>query len=249
MSGNAFITGCASGIGAKTVDYFASNGINIVGVDINDDAGAKVMADAAKVHGVSTRFIRADVGNEADVSSAVRFCVDELGSLDMAVNNAGIEGVLESITTTKVEDFDHVVSVNLRGVFLCMKHQLIEMSKTGKGSIVNTASVMGLVGGGSIYQYVASKHGVVGLTKSAAVEFSTTEITINAICPGGVETPMVSTILKEQPGVLEPILAAIPAKRLAQTEEIAKTIHWLSTDAPAYLTGASIPVDGGFTSV
>ena len=249
MSGNAFITGCASGIGAKIVDYFASKGINIVGVDINDDTGAKVMATAAKEHGVSTRFIKADVSNEADVSSAIRFCIDELGGLDMAVNNAGIDGVLGSITTTKVEDFDRVISVNLKGVFLCMKHQLIEMSKTGKGSIVNMASVMGLVGGRSIYQYVAAKHGVVGLTKSAAVEFSTTGIKINVICPGGVETPKFSKTIKEQPGVLEPLLAAVPAKRLAQTEEIAKTIHWLSTDAPAYLTGASIPVDGAFTSI
>jgi NAD(P)-dependent dehydrogenase (short-subunit alcohol dehydrogenase family) len=150
---------------------------------------------------------------------------------------------------TGVDDFDHVIAVNLRGVFICMKHQLKHMRARNAGSIVNIASVMGMVGAPMIIQYVAAKHGVIGLTKSAAAEFAQTKVKINAICPGGVETAMVQNILRDQPEALEPVLAAIPAKRLAQTEEIAEAIYWICVSSPGYLTGAAIPVDGAYTAV
>ncbi len=244
----AFITGCGSGIGESAALYFADKGIAVVGCDINKAAGEAVV-DKIKATGGEALFIKADVSNEADVKTAVDEAVRAFGQIDYAVNNAGIEGVLVPFDQTEVADFDHVISVNLRGVFICMKHQLKHMRARNSGSIVNISSVMGTVGAPMIVQYVAAKHGVIGLTKSAAAEFAQTHVKINAICPGGVETAMVKSILETQPEALEPVLAAIPAKRLAQAEEIAEAIHWVCVDSPRYLTGAAIPVDGAYTAV
>jgi NAD(P)-dependent dehydrogenase (short-subunit alcohol dehydrogenase family) len=243
-----FITGCASGIGEATALYFGARGVTVFGCDLNQQGGEAVMAKITQGGGTGM-FVKADVSSEAEIEAAVARAIAQFGHIDYAVNNAGIEGALVPFEETEVSDFDHVMSVNLRGVFICMKHQLRHMRPRNAGSIVNIASVMGMVGAPMIIQYVAAKHAVIGLTKSAAAEFAESDVRINAICPGGVETEMVRTILREQPKALEPVLAAIPAKRLAQPEEIAKTIYWVCAEAPAYLTGAALPVDGAFTAV
>lgn len=244
----AFITGCASGIGEATALHFGAKGIAIVGCDLDTEKGEAVIQKVKAAGGLGV-FTKADVSSEPDIEAAMALGIKRFGHIDYAVNNAGIEGVLVPFDQTKVEDFDHVVAVNLRGVFICMKHQLIHMKERNAGSIVNISSVMGMVGAPMIIQYVAAKHGVIGLTKSAAAEFARTNVKINAICPGGVETAMVRSILRDQPEALEPILAAIPAKRLAQTSEIAEAIYWVCVGSPGYLTGAAIPVDGAFTAV
>ncbi|MEM9724864.1 MAG: glucose 1-dehydrogenase [Pseudomonadota bacterium] len=244
----ALVTGCASGIGAATCAVFAAHGVDLVGVDLDAEAGEHVIA-AARDAGVDARFHRGDVSVEADVEAAVELCASAFGRLDMAVNNAGIEGVLQPIAETKAEDFDRVIAVNLRGVFLCMKHELRLMAQGGRGAIVNNASVMGLVGAPQINQYVAAKHGVLGLTKSAAAEYASRPIRINAICPGAVETRLVKAVLAEQPDALKPVIDAIPAQRMAQPEEIAAVILWLCDGAPPYLTGACLPVDGAYVAV
>lgn len=243
-----FITGCGSGIGAATTAVFAQKGIRVMGMDVAEEAGAAVIA-AAREAGVAASFIQGDVSVEADVERAVRRCAEEFGRLDMAVNNAGIEGVLQPITTTRAEDFDRVIAVNLRGVFLCLKHELRVMGEAKAGAIVNNASVMGLVGAAGINQYVAAKHGVLGLTKSVAAEYACTGIRINAICPGAVETRLVQAVLAEQPDALKPVIDAIPAKRMAQPEEIGQMIYWMCAEAPAYMTGACLPVDGAFVAI
>jgi NAD(P)-dependent dehydrogenase (short-subunit alcohol dehydrogenase family) len=244
----AFITGCASGIGEATALHFAENGIAVVGCDLDVLKGEAVVQKIRSAEGRGI-FIKADVSSEPDVEAAIALGIKEFGHIDFAVNNAGIEGTLVPFDETGVDDFDHVIAVNLRGVFICMKHQLKHMRARNAGSIVNIASVMGMVGAPMIIQYVAAKHGVIGLTKSAAAEFAQTKVKINAICPGGVETAMVQNILRDQPEALEPVLAAIPAKRLAQTEEIAEAIYWICVSSPGYLTGAAIPVDGAYTAV
>lgn len=244
----AFITGCASGIGEATALHFAANGIAVIGCDLDADRGEAVIQKIKSAGGRGT-FVKADVSSESDIAAAIALGIKEFGQIDYAVNNAGIEGILVPFHETKIKDFDDVVAVNLRGVFICMKHQLKHMRGRGAGSIVNIASVMGMVGAPMIIQYVAAKHGVIGLTKSAAAEYAQTKVKINAICPGGVETAMVKSILRDQPEALEPILAAIPAKRLAQTEEIAEAIYWVCVGSPGYLTGAAIPVDGAYTAV
>lgn len=244
----AFITGCGSGIGESTALHFAGQGIAVAGCDINAAAGEAV-AEKIRSAGGDALFVQADVSDEADVERAIAAAISTFGQIDYAVNNAGIEGVLAPFEQTAAADFDHVIAVNLRGVFLCMKHELKHMHARDAGSIVNISSVMGLVGAPMIVQYVAAKHGVIGLTKSAAAEFATTAVKINAICPGGVETALVRSVLATQPQALEPVLAAIPAKRLAQPEEIAQVIHWVCVESPPYLTGAAIPVDGAFAAV
>lgn len=243
-----FITGCGSGIGEATAELFAHKGVQVIGCDLDPTNGQKVI-DRINADGGAGMFVKADISSEPEVIKAIERGISEYGQIDFAVNNAGIEGVLVPFVDTKVEDFDQVVSVNLRGVFICMKHELKHMSAKNSGSIVNISSVMGMVGAPMIIQYVAAKHGVIGLTKSAAAEFARTDIRINAICPGGVETAMVRSILEEQPDALEPVLAAIPAKRLAQTEEIAEAIYWVCVGSPSYMTGSAIPVDGAFTAV
>ena len=243
-----FITGCASGIGEATALHFAANGMAVVGCDLDAEKGEAVIQKIRSAGGQAI-FITADVSSEPDIEAAIALGIKEFGQIDYAVNNAGIEGTLVPFDETGVNDFDHVIAVNLRGVFICMKHQLKHMRQHDAGSIVNVSSVMGMDGAPMIIQYVAAKHGVIGLTKSAAAEFAQTKIKINAICPGGVETAMVQSILRDQPEALEPVLAAIPAKRLAQTEEIAEAIYWVCVGSPAYLTGAAIPVDGAYTAV
>ena len=241
------ITGASSGIGRGAALAVAAEGARLVLADIDASAGEKVLIEVETL-GSEAIFVATDVTDATQVERLVNAAVDRFGRLDCAFNNAGIEGVMSPLGDIDIGEFDQTIAVNLRGVFLCMKYQTSAMSKTGGGSIVNNSSVMGLVGAPQVAAYSASKFGVVGMTYSAALDYAEKGIRVNAVCPGGVETPMVAEILRDQPGVLENILAAVPAKRLASPKEVAQAVIWLCSDLSSFVTGSALPVDGGYTA-
>ncbi|CAA0111263.1 2,5-dichloro-2,5-cyclohexadiene-1,4-diol dehydrogenase [Zhongshania aliphaticivorans] len=241
------ITGAGSGIGKGTALVMAKEGAKLVLADIDREAVEAVCKEVNGIDGDAT-FIQTDVTDVEQVEAMVDHALKTYGRLDCAFNNAGIEGQLVPLDEIDVADFDRTMSVNLKGVFLCMKYQIKVMEKSGGGSIVNNSSVMGMVASPLISTYCASKHAVIGLTKSAALDYVNKNIRINAVCPGGVETPMVTQVLKETPDALEDVLAAVPAKRLASPEELAEAVIWLCSDRSSFLTGAAVPVDGGYTA-
>ncbi len=243
-----FITGIGSGIGAATAKVFAEQGANVTGFDLVGDAAEKIQRELMDA-GHNAVCTQGDVRNEESVSQAFDAATGRFGTIDFAINNAGIEGALCSFSQTKTEDFDEVISVNLRGVFLCMKHQLAHMEAAGSGVIINIASIMGLIGSAQIVQYAAAKHGVVGMTKSAAAEYAAQGIRINAVCPGAVKTQLVQNVLDTTPEVLAPLIDNIPAKRMAEPSEVGELCAWLCSDKAAYMNGAALPLDGAYVAV
>ncbi|WP_353560398.1 SDR family NAD(P)-dependent oxidoreductase [Pyruvatibacter sp. HU-CL02332] len=243
-----FITGIGSGIGEATARVFAGYGANVTGFDLNGESAQRVAAELLDA-GHNAECTQGDVRSEASVAQAFDDAVGRFGQVDFAINNAGIEGALCSFSQTKTEDFDEVISVNLRGVFLCMKHQLAHMETSGSGVIVNIASIMGLIGSPQIVQYAAAKHGVVGMTKSAAAEYAAQGIRINAVCPGAVKTPLVQNVLDTTPEVLAPLIDNIPARRMAEPSEVGELCAWLCSDTAAYMNGAALPLDGAYVAV
>ncbi len=243
-----FITGIGSGIGAATAKVFAEYGANVTGFDLIGASADSVARDLLDV-GHNAVCTQGDVRDEESVRQAFEAAIGRFGQVDFAINNAGIEGTLCSFSQTKTEDFDEVISVNLRGVFLCMKHQLAHMEASGGGVIVNIASIMGLIGSPQIVQYTAAKHGVVGMTKSAAAEYATQNIRVNAVCPGAVKTPLVQNVLDTTPEVLAPLIDNIPAKRMAEPCEVGELCAWLCSDKAAYMNGAALPLDGAYVAV
>ena len=252
----AMVTGAGSGIGQASAVAFARGGYAVVAVDVNETGLARTAELAAELDPKAVRTVRADVTQEADVAGAVEEAVDAFGGLDAAVNCVGIVGPtlrLEGPQTSLLRDFDgaawdHVLAVNLTGVFLCTKHQLRAMHERG-GAIVNFASIAGLVGTAGLGAYVASKHGVVGLGKVAALEGAPHGIRVNTICPGTVATPMLLEAFGNAPEQTTQRDAATPLGRPAEPEEAAAVATWLCSDAASYLTGATIPVDGGTTAM
>lgn len=191
--------------------------------------------------------VRCDVSNDAQVEAMVKQAVATFGRLDAAYNNAGVQNVLAETADTTQEDYDRVMGINLRGVWSCMKFELQQMRKPGSGSIVNCSSLGGLVGGAERGIYHAAKHGVLGFTKSAALEYATRGIRINAICPGLIWTPMADQMVAGGQGeVLETMKKSVPMGRYGRAEEIADVVLWLCSDAASYVTGQAISVDGGF---
>ncbi|MER5336961.1 glucose 1-dehydrogenase [Micromonospora sp. NPDC002717] len=243
----AIVTGGSAGMGAATVRAFAEAG---AAVAIADRDGETAERFAAKLNdeGYRALGIACDVTDEQHVRNAVDRTVEAFGSLDMAFNNAGIMLPPVDSADETAEAFDKIVAVNLRGVWASMKHELAQMRMQGSGAIVNCSSLGGLVGGNGRATYHATKHGVLGQTKSAALQYGPLGIRVNAVCPGTIDTPMVARMTAG--GELDPeaAVAAIPMGRLGRPEEIAAAVLWLCSDAASYVTGVALPVDGAYTA-
>ena len=243
----ALVTGGGSGIGRATALTFAREGARVVVSDVAADAGQETVRLIAEAGG-EARFVAADVSRAAEVEALVAGCVEAYGRLDCAHNNAGVEGAYGRTADCDEENFDRTCAVNLKGVYLCLKAEIAHMLGAGGGAIVNTASVAGVEGAKNLPAYVASKHGVVGLTRTAALEYATRGIRVNAVCPGPIRTRMLEALMEENPRMEPAMIAAVPMRRLGKPEEIAEAVVWLCSDRASYVTGQGIVVDGGFTA-
>lgn len=244
----AIVTGGGSGIGRAAALAFANSGAKVAVADI-DTEGGKATAGAIEDTGGHAIFVKADVSQATDVEAMIKKTVEEYGRLDCAFNNAGIEGAVGTrLAEYDEENWDKVIGINLKGVWLCMKYQLAYMSQQGNGAIVNTASVAGLVGGTFGSAYYASKHGVVGLTKAAAIEYGNAGIRVNAVCPGVIQTEMADRIIQDDKLRESAVTALHPLGRLGTPDEIAQAVVWLSSDAASFITGQAIAVDGGYVA-
>ena len=244
----ALVTGGGSGIGKASALALAREGARVVVSDIDIDGG-RATVNAIESAGGHAIFIKADVSQRADVEAMVSRTIEVYGQLDCAFNNAGIEGAVGvSISDCPEDNWDRVIDINLKGVWLCMKYELAHMLNQGGGSIVNTASVAGLVGGTFGAAYYASKHGVVGLTKAAAIEYGKSNIRVNAVCPGVIRTEMAERILNDNRAVEGAITAQHPLGRLGTPAEVADAVVWLSSDEASFITGQAIAVDGGYVA-
>ncbi len=241
----ALITGGGSGIGRATALLFGREGARVAIADYNAEGGERVAKEIRNAGGAA-EFHAADVSNPADVEALIGKLVAAHGRLDCAINNAGIEGRMASTPECPLDNWDRVIAINLSGVFYCLKYEIAQMLKQGGGSIVNTASVAGLVGLAGGAAYVAAKHGVAGLTKTAALEFAQRGIRVNAVCPGFIRTPMVERVLDRGTFNEEQIITAEPMHRMGKPEEIAEAVLWLCSDASSFVTGLPMPVDGGY---
>ncbi len=243
----ALITGAASGLGLATAKAFAASGASVAMADRNEAAVQAAAAELA-AQGYKTLAIPCDVSDDTQVKAMVERTVATFGRLDAAYNNAGVQNVLAEAADQTREDFDRVNGVNLRGVWSCMKFELQQMRTQGSGAIVNCSSLGGLVGGAERGIYHATKHGVLGLTKSAALEYAARGIRINAVCPGLIWTPMADQMVASGQGeALNAMVKSVPMSRHGRAEEIADAVLWLCSQAASYVTGQSISVDGGFT--
>ncbi|WP_119821888.1 SDR family NAD(P)-dependent oxidoreductase [Halalkaliarchaeum desulfuricum] len=242
----AIVTGGGSGIGQATAKRFAEEGASVVVNDI-DVEGGKETVSAIEADGGEAVFVEGDVTDPEDVAETVATALDTFGGLDFAFNNAGIEGASEPSSDQPLSNWEKVIDINLTGVFLGLREQIPAMLHDGGGAIVNTASIAGLLGFPNLTPYVASKHGVVGLTKTAALEFSAEGVRVNAVCPGVIETPMVERTQEEDPETMEQTIAATPIDRLGQPEEIASAVVWLCSEDASFVTGESLVVDGGYS--
>ncbi len=243
----ALVTGASSGIGRATALVFAREGAKVVVADVVV-AGGEETVRLIKTVGGEAVFVKADVSKAAEVEAMVNTAVAAYGRLDCAHNNAGIEGAMSTTTDYAEEDWDRVIRINLKGVWLCMKSEIAQMLKQGGGAGVNTASGAGLVGLANMSAYVASKHGVIGLTKTAALEYAKAGIRVNAVCPGVIQTPMVARVTGRQPQLAEALVAAEPVGRVGQPEEIAEAVVWLCSEAASFVTGHAMAVDGGYVA-
>lgn len=240
----ALVTGGASGIGRAVALAWAREGARVVVSDV-DQAGGEQTAGQVRAAGGQALFAAADVGRPEDCEALVRRAVATFGRLDIACNNAGIGGPQAPTADYPLDGWEQVLRINLSGVFYGMKYQLPEMLKHGGGAIVNMASILGAVGFAGSPAYSAAKHGVLGLTQAAALEYSAQGVRINAVGPGFIHTPMISA-LEDNQAVNEMLVAAHPIGRLGRAEEVAELVLWLSSDKASFVTGAYYPVDGGY---
>ncbi|MGN7312040.1 SDR family oxidoreductase [Alkalicoccobacillus gibsonii] len=239
------VTGAQQGIGFATAKYFAKEGAKVALADINEPS--QQAQDLVKA-GYDVISIKCDVSNENDVESMVEQTVNAFGKLDFAFNNAGIQNPMTNTDELDEDTYNDVMDVNAKGVWLCMKYEILQLKKQGtEGAIVNCSSLGGLVGvpGRSVYH--GSKHAVLGLTKSSALEYASEGIRINAVCPGIIKTPMVENMLAQESDAMDELMKQVPIKRLAEPEEIASVVHWLCSPAASFLIGQGIAVDGGYT--
>ncbi len=243
----ALITGGSGGIGRASSLEFARQGAKVVVADLLVEAGQETVQLIRAAGGEAT-FVKTDVTEAAQVKALVGQTLETCGRLDCAFNNAGIEGGMAKTGDYAEDRWDQVIAINLKGVWLCMKYEIQHMLGHGGGAIVNTASVAGLVGFRYGPAYVASKHGVNGLTRTAALEYAKAGIRVNAVCPGVIRTPMFERGVQKNPGLEERFAAVHPIGRIGQPEEIARAVVWLCSAAASFVTGTQLPVDGGFVA-
>jgi NAD(P)-dependent dehydrogenase (short-subunit alcohol dehydrogenase family) len=245
----ALVTGGSSGIGRTTALTFAREGAKVVIADV-DAAGGKEVVGKIKEAGGEAIFVKADITSAAEVAALINKAVEKYGRLDCACNNAGIVGMTATTAECTEENWDHTIDVNLKGVWLCLKYEIPHMVKLGGGAIVNTASILGLVATEKRPAYVASKHGIIGLTKAAALEYAKAKIRVNAVCPGPTRTGSITEtrLVTENSQFEKEKIAEIPIGRFGNTIEIAEAVVWLCSDAASFVTGLAMTVDGGLTS-
>ncbi len=240
----ALITGAGSGLGKAIARMFAARGASIVVAEINAEWGSTV-AEEIRASGGEALFVRTDVSSEEDMRAVVENTIATFGQLDFAVNNAAIEGDVLPLVEQRTDMFQRVIAVDLAGVFFGLKHQIAAMVKRGGGAIVNVASIAGVRAHPGLAPYVAAKHGVNGLTKTAAIEYGPKGVRVNSVCPGGIKTPQLQRYLDSAPELRAAIIDANPLRRLAEADEIAEAVVWLCSPASSYVNGHELVVDGG----
>lgn len=241
----AMVTGGSFGIGQAAAIAFADAGAKVVIADYVDD---QTTLQTIKKAGGEAIFVKCDIAQESDVKKLIDTTVSTYGKLDFAFNNAGIEGGSAPTHESTNENWDRVINTNLRGVWHCMKYELQQMLKAGGGVIINNASIAGLVGFANVPAYVASKHGVLGLTKTVALEYAKQKIRCNAICPGVIKTPMIDRATGHNKEVEKQYADQEPVGRLGDPAEVASAVLWLCSEGASFVTGVSLPVDGGWTA-
>ena len=243
----AIITGAASGIGRAAAELFSGEGAIIIAADVIDEAGQELADELSRTQRTCS-YVHADVSKESDVEAMVHVALAQYGRLDVLFNNAGIEGEQAPTADAALDNWERVMGINLRGVFLGCKYGIQAMLRSGGGAIVNNASVAGLVGFAGIPAYAASKGGVVQLTRTAALEYATQGLRVNCICPGIIDTPMAQRFTHGDPAVTARIAAMEPVGRMGQAREVAQLALFLASERASFITGAAIPVDGGYVA-
>lgn len=241
------VTGGASGIGEASALAFSREGATVVVADVQVTRGEELVGRIQSVDGKAI-FIKCDVSLESDIKNMIDKTISTFGRLDCAFNNAGIEGATGDTTICTNENWDKTININLKAVWLCMKYQIPEMLKNGGGAIVNCSSIAGIVGFSGIPAYTASKHGVIGLTQTAALEFANKKIRVNAICPGVIQTPMIERFTQGSTEAIKSLAEGAPMERTGLPSEIANAALWLCSDASSFVTGHSLVADGGWVA-